>query len=291
MIVYLITNTLNGKRYVGATTKKLKYRIFEHIDNSKRNKIGNLAKDIATYGWGVFKAETLTTCTSIEHLDTEEKRFISELDTAAPKGYNLTSGGRLTYELSSITKELFSTQRKGKPPHPNTLKALDKARYGRVISEETHKKLSEAQKGNKKGLGHVKSPEVRKAIGIVQRGDKNHAAKLTWDIVNAIRADYASGLTVMELSDKYNVLHGRVSYIVRYISWVPEGMQPNTELVYPKKEDAVKLTWELVNLIRQEYSSGVKIIDLHRKFNVPTTTLGRIVHYNTWIPTGLEACN
>jgi hypothetical protein len=153
-----------------------------------------------------------------------------------------------------------------------------------VLSEETHKKLSESQKGNSKGLGHVKTPEVRRTIGLKQSGEKNHAATLTWAIVTAIREDYKGGMRVKDLAAKYSISHINVGRIIHFRTWVPEGMVANTDLVKHRKEGAVKLTWELVKLIRLDYSNGVKIAELHRKYKVPTATLGRVVHFKLWLP-------
>lgn len=85
--------------------------------------------------------------------------------------------------LSESRKEKF----KDKTKHPN---------YGKHLSEETRKKISEANKGNKKCLGRVLSEETKRKIGdanrnpsaetrkkmsesqkIAQAGDKNSRAK------------------------------------------------------------------------------------------------------------------
>lgn len=284
MYIYLITNTINGKQYIGQTTKNVEVRLSEHLRKSAKNKGYAIHRAIAKYGWDNFKVDILTNCLTQEHLNAEELRLITKFNTQVPNGYNLTAGGDGGGKHSEQTKKLMSEMRKGKGMPDACLKASKLALSNRVISEETHRKLSEAQKGNKKRLNDHKSEQERLKISLAQRGDKNHAAKLTWDIVNSIRSDYSQGMRVTAISCKYNLGHGRISSIVNYRAWVPDGMFPNTVPIKPKKDSAVLLTWEMVNSIREDYAAGMRIIDIHRKYAIPTTTLGRIVHFQSWIP-------
>ncbi|MBQ6005770.1 MAG: GIY-YIG nuclease family protein [Selenomonadaceae bacterium] len=61
-VIYLITNTLNGKMYVGQTRQKLSSRIYGHKSNK-----GKSAIDVAIrkYGWENFTVEVLETCAKI----------------------------------------------------------------------------------------------------------------------------------------------------------------------------------------------------------------------------------
>jgi len=45
------------------------------------------------YGIEHFTCELITTC-NIDELDSYEVKYISELNTKYPNGYNLTSGGK-----------------------------------------------------------------------------------------------------------------------------------------------------------------------------------------------------
>ena len=288
MLIYLLHNTVNGKGYVGQTTGTLTKRLYGHKWDSTKKRGRIIHRAIAKYGFDSFKVSVLKTCASQEELDAEEIRFISELGTLAPKGYNLALGGNGGGKHSEVTKLKMSLQRKGKPLHVNTAKALDIARRNRILTEETHKRLSEAQKGNKKRLNDHKTTEERLKISVAQRGDKNHAAKLTWNIVNSIRKDYSDGVTVVELSNSYNITHGKISGIVHYRSWVPEGMAPFKELLRKKRDDLVPLTWGTVKAIREDHAKGISLIDLSRKYNASKTNVGRIVYYKTWVPEGVD---
>ena len=88
MIVYKITNLLNGKIYVGQTQRTLEERIAEH-------KYGELYIDrvIKKYGWENFSAEVIEECFSFEMLNEREIFWIAKLKSKFPNGYNLTDGG------------------------------------------------------------------------------------------------------------------------------------------------------------------------------------------------------
>ena len=90
-VIYLITNTLNGKNYVGKTKQKLEKRITQHKYDSRKGRPG-LGAAIRKYGWENFSVEVLETC-PVEMLNEREMFWIRELNSKAPNGYNLTDGG------------------------------------------------------------------------------------------------------------------------------------------------------------------------------------------------------
>ena len=220
MLIYLLQNKVNGKAYVGQTLQSLERRLAGHRWESYKRKGCIISKAIAKHGWHSFTAKVLKNCASQQELDSEEIRLIFELGTQVPRGYNIANGGNGAGQHSESSKRKMSEQRKGRPAHPNLKRAVALANSARVISEETHKRLSESQKGNTKGLGHVKLEEVKQRIGNAQKADKNHAAKYTWEQIIALRKDYAEGFKVCELVKKYNMSHPNVSRIVHNKMWV-----------------------------------------------------------------------
>lgn len=93
MIIYCITNKINGKPYIGQTTRTLEERIYEHR-HCKKTAIG---KAIQKYGWSkeTFKVEILEVCETLEQLNEREKFWIAKYNSIAPNGYNLTEGGSI----------------------------------------------------------------------------------------------------------------------------------------------------------------------------------------------------
>lgn len=74
--VYLITNTINGKRYIGASVD-VGSRINQHFTTAARkyNGINDFYTDICTMGRDVFTYELLEECSRDTKLETERKWY------------------------------------------------------------------------------------------------------------------------------------------------------------------------------------------------------------------------
>ena len=83
-MIYLITNTHNGKRYVGKTTQQLEKRWYQHRRNAASGKNTWLYKAIRKYGEDAF-----TVVPVCEGGNDEERAIIAQLKPE----YNLTTGG------------------------------------------------------------------------------------------------------------------------------------------------------------------------------------------------------
>ena len=127
-VIYLITNLLNGKKYVGQTTN-LKRRIRQH-------KRGDLCIDkaIQKYGWENFTLEVLEECESPEQLHEREIFWIAHFNCMSPNGYNLTEGGSSTWICSSETHDKMSTSKTGEN-NP----FFRQTSYGRITSSNVGK--------------------------------------------------------------------------------------------------------------------------------------------------------
>lgn len=105
--IYVITNLINQKQYVGKTTKSIEQRWKTHIADSKRSNIKNrpLYKAFAKYGVDNFIIQKLEYC-SAEKASDREQYWINKLDTYE-NGYNATLGGdsKHYYNYSEIGKK------------------------------------------------------------------------------------------------------------------------------------------------------------------------------------------
>lgn len=88
--VYKITNLVNGKAYVGKTTKSIEERWKKHMLAARYNKDRYLYKAIQKYGIENFAIDLLQ---ETNELDDTEKFWIDYLNTQSPSGYNMTIGG------------------------------------------------------------------------------------------------------------------------------------------------------------------------------------------------------
>lgn len=98
MIVYKITNLVNGKEYVGVTTRSLKERFVQHKSNARNGRSTYLCTAMRHYGCECFVIEELAQASSKEELSRLEREFVAELNTLAPHGYNTHKGGVRRWE-------------------------------------------------------------------------------------------------------------------------------------------------------------------------------------------------
>jgi len=104
-IIYLATNTINNKVYIGQTIYSLKKRSLEHksdSSNAKRIKY-HFQNAIIKYGFDKFTFEEIDTCISQEDMDEKERYWIKYYNsTDRDFGYNISHGGNPGKELSRL---------------------------------------------------------------------------------------------------------------------------------------------------------------------------------------------
>ena len=165
--IYIVTNQINGKQYVGQSTVE-------------RNKLGHglaLLKAYEAHGKKNFSYECI--CSKINNRNTLnclEKFWIKVYGTVVPNGYNIEQGGSDKGEVSELTRQKLSAALKGKKPTEETRKRISIATkgennpfYGKKHSEESLKKIGNASKGRK----IVISEETKKYLSSIRKGELN----------------------------------------------------------------------------------------------------------------------
>lgn len=186
MMVYLITNLINQKRYVGITTRTLNQRFKQHcvFKPSRKTKKSAIAEAIQLHGKENFKIEQIDIAATIEELYEKEKYWIEKLDTYG-KEYNITKGGEGTHgkshstetieklkkaaskrmQDSKVRKHLSEKTKQYFIDHPEEKEKRRISQKNYTPSEETLQKISKANKGKK----HNMSEEGRLSISIAQK--------------------------------------------------------------------------------------------------------------------------
>lgn len=152
MQIYLITNKINGKVYIGQCQDSAFDRWCRHkYDARLRRYQSRLGNAILKYGSDAFKVSVLIhRVASKEILDYLEQYFIVLYDSQNPKiGYNITNGGDGSYGFK-LSPEACAKMGKTKIGNKNCV--------GRIMSESTRRKISEANKRHNAFL----TPEQRK---------------------------------------------------------------------------------------------------------------------------------
>lgn len=186
--IYIIKSKTSEKSYIGQTNSTTEKRWKKHLDAQRRNKTTSaLYLAIEKYGIEDFEVKSIVDGNmDKKQLNELEVKYIAEMNTLSPKGYNLNGGGN-----------------------------------SNVISEETRKRKSNALKGrnmtwgNKVSLGVKKlwsDPEYR-AKQIAQRYAKRGKYKtgiireklrFKLDILS-FKKDYYNDLKVKDICKKYNL--------------------------------------------------------------------------------------
>ena len=91
--IYVITNKVNGKQYVGQTSRNLDDRFYEHCYDKRST--SHIHNAIQKYGISNFTIEELETVDIIQ-LDEREQFWIQQLDTYK-NGYNKNIGGNQSF--------------------------------------------------------------------------------------------------------------------------------------------------------------------------------------------------
>lgn len=184
-IIYCITNTVNGKRYIGQTTMALKDRWRAH--KSPRSGCRALSGSIQKYGAEVFAIERIDTAADQNELNAKERHYISMYRTIEPKhGYNRELGG-ISCAPSAATRRLISEAKLGKPLSAEHRKSLSDALKGVPLSAEHGLAISQAKKGQVFSDGHRA---------------KLSAAKMGWKMPDEHKAKFIGARYLKPISEE-----------------------------------------------------------------------------------------
>lgn len=141
--IYLIRNLVGNKIYVGSTND-LDRRKDEHFSKLRRNKHNNphLQYSFNKYG---------------------EENFIFEI-------ISYESVNSIIEERQLRDKEIWLINFLDEDKRYNVVLSATNPMYGRTHSEETKRKMSESQLGNKNNLGKKRSLETKEKISAVLKG-------------------------------------------------------------------------------------------------------------------------
>jgi group I intron endonuclease len=95
-VIYLVTHVASHKCYVGLTVQALEQRWRDHQEQSTQGTIKHaesLHKAIRQFGKHSFTIKVIDTGMAKVDLEAKERRYIKELNTKIPNGFNLTNGG------------------------------------------------------------------------------------------------------------------------------------------------------------------------------------------------------
>jgi group I intron endonuclease len=194
-IVYLLTNTTNGKPYVGATTATWKRRWSFHRLCARQGDKRPLYDAIRADGPVAFSMEVLAHTNTQKQLDEMEIVWIFLMDSKVPNGYNMTEGGKghLGFHPSEETRKRLCAAQHNHPvsnatrrkishaakrryqEHPEYRLAVSKVHKGKIISPEQRQNMRDSQLGRKHteaDLKKMRGPRTGKALENIRAASK-----------------------------------------------------------------------------------------------------------------------
>lgn len=186
--VYVATNRLNGKQYVGKCTRKFENRRSAHFKDAKRGATQVFACAIRKYGRDAFDWDILFESDSGSVLSRVEIMCIADMESMVPNGYNMTAGGECGHGPNRPeTRAKISAAKKGQVHTDAAKRKMSQSQRGKKRSGEFKAKVSAFHKGRKKKPetvermrqaqqrrreSYVASDETRAKIGAASRGRK-----------------------------------------------------------------------------------------------------------------------
>jgi len=214
--IYLITNLINNKKYVGQSRRGLKTRWGSHCSEAKRkNPLALIDRSIKKYGKSNFTCTLLEKCSSLEDLDDKEIYWIFSLKTLAPVGYNLELGGEKHSFHNELSKQKTSLKTRGEK-NPRS-KLLDSQRI------EIYQDYCQNNTTIQKLMAKYSLPKatIWRAIKWVQKylnfqipekilkgtnGENNPMSKLSnIQRIEIGKSFFEEKISARELAEKYNV--------------------------------------------------------------------------------------
>lgn len=166
--IYLITNLINNKIYVGQTNNP-SLRWSQHRSNAKYNRGTQvITRAITKYGDTNFIFEVIASCKKQEDADKSEEEIIMQYDSRNPNiGYNIDAGGNTTPRTTEVLKKISDGLNKFYKTHESHMK-------GKKLSDEWKENISKASIGKPgTNTGKIFSDEHRSKMSKSQVGREN----------------------------------------------------------------------------------------------------------------------
>lgn len=227
--IYLITNLVNNKVYIGQTNDPaLRWSQHKWTARNEATPVQVITRSIRKYGAEAFRFEVIATCRTQDDCNVTEELLISQYSSRDLQiGYNIDPGGkngpRAPETLKKISASLqahyaeHDSKRKGMTLSESHKKAISAASIGKAgtntgkkFSAETRSKMSKARDGI------VFSEEHKRKLSESHMGHAAPNRKLTLEIAQQMRGEYsAGGISQKALAVKYGLSQPTVNDILR----------------------------------------------------------------------------
>lgn len=298
MYLYMITNLINNKKYIGITNN-YKRRWQNHKSNT--DKTMAISQAIAKYGVDNFKFEVFLSNIAIEDIDAKEQEYIQKYHTHVSEGmgYNISKGGRYNTEHIKLqgTKNgrslLTEEEVRYIKSHRDIPMYVLYEKYNDKITYQTFKDIY----NHKTYLNIIPTVECY-PYNLEFSSQFTSKAKLNYQQVINLRQQYAKGVYwrdayTSEYQQIYpnemafwNVYNGNRYKLVMPEIFTEENKKRHTKLINHSGEanGRSKLTENDVIKMRHEFETKQKTrkqIQDEYSF-VSSATINQVLRYATW---------
>jgi group I intron endonuclease len=231
MIIYKVTNLVNGKVYIGQTVREFEIRKTQHIYDTISNKDNSIFhKALLKYGQDKFQWEIIDNAETEEELNKKEIYWInfynSYIRAKNSNGYNMTIGGEgmSGYKHSDESKEKISKVKKGSKHHNAKLTEEDVLQIKELIkSGAKPTEISQNFKVNIATICDIKSGKKWNHIGedvSYIKYSTIKSSKLSEEDVIEIKLLLKQMMTSQkEIAKMFNVSESRINQINLGKAW------------------------------------------------------------------------
>lgn len=236
--IYLITNLINNKQYVGQTVNSIKTRFYKHCWNAKNNKQLSMAitRAIRKYGKENFKIEEIIIAKNQEELNYFEGFYINSLNTLCPKGYNITN---IIKGKGKCSKETIEKMK---------------------IAQNKPKRIKQQSKIGKKRRGKSTIGSKSKYCGVYIKRNK-YTSKITINYKNINLGDYNTETNAAKAYDLAAIQYFGNNCNLNFPELRDDYI--NNKIIVNKntKQDNTKSGIEGINFLKKENRFRVRYFD------------------------------
>lgn len=196
--IYLVTNLINNKKYIGFTTQTVEKRFIQHkYDSMTARRNNSINKAYRKYGITNFSVEWIYSSKDVDHCLRVIEPYFIELYNTYKSGYNDTIGGE--------------------------------GAWGLKASDETR------QKQRLRMLGTKASPLSGLKKHLKLRGENHYRTKFTEADITNIKAIYKyCDISQYKLADIYKTNRATIGAICRGKTWC--HVSPELNVTFKNKE-------------------------------------------------------
>lgn len=186
-IIYLVTNKITKKQYVGLTIQTIERRWIYHVEQAKAGYIkhkDSLHTSIKEYGKELFIIEKIDNGTTKKDLESKECYWIKKINTLIPNGYNISKGG-------------VSGGSNKKPTMIDNILFKGVAEAAKYLAKTKNISISAAKKRISTGKIHVKK-RAKKGESLVYTKTYKVWSRIVHCVLNPKSKGYMNGIDIFE---------------------------------------------------------------------------------------------